>query len=83
MEKEEGNGNGVKIPAWAIGFVIAALIGIGISRADVGNLKDRVSKLENLPDTVASMRADLAGIKEQQTEMRQDIKTLLQRGRTT
>lgn len=73
--------SGVKIPGWSIGFVVAALIGIGVSRADVGNLKERVGKLENLPDTVASMRSDLASMKEQQAEMRQDIKTLLSRGR--
>lgn len=77
--KQEGNG--VKIPGWAVGFVIAALIGIGVSRADVGNLKERVGKLENLPDTVASMKSDLVSMKEQQAEMRQDIKTLLSRGR--
>ena len=76
-----GNGNGGKIPGWAIGFVIAALIGIGISRADVGNLKERVSTLEELPQAVAKIGADVDGLKTQQSEMRQDIKTLLQRVR--
>lgn len=78
---EESNGNGVKIPWPAVALVVAALIGVGISRADVGNLKDRVSKLESLPENVSKMSANIDAIQQQQTEMRQDIKALLQRPR--
>lgn len=73
------NGNGIKIPGWAIGFVVAALIGIGVSRADVENMKGRISKLEELPQQVAKLSGQMENFSEQQTEMRQDIKTLLSR----
>lgn len=73
--------DGIKVPWPAVAFIIATLIGVGISRADVGNLKERVSKLEVLPETVSRMSANIDVMQQQQTEMRQDIKTLLMRTR--
>lgn len=81
-----GNGNGVKVPSWAVGTLVTLFLSFlgfwGVwsqARADVETLKDRVSSLETLPSAVSSMQADIDTLKNQSTEMRQDIKTLLAR----
>ena len=74
------NWNKFNIPAWFI-TVVGVAIAVGTARADVVNMKDRVEKLEALPQQFSAMQADLRTVKDSQSEMRQDIKTLLQRGR--
>lgn len=75
---------GIDWGSWVKAFLLPMLGFVAIfsvARADIGNLKDRVSKLEALPDTVSRMSANIEAFQQQQTEMRQDIKALLQRGR--
>lgn len=82
------NGNGVKVPGWAAGSLVTVFLAFlgfwGVwsqARADVETLKDRVSSLETLPAAMSAMQADIDTLKDQSSEMRQDIKTLLQRNR--
>ena len=73
---------GIDWSSWIKAFLLPILGFVAIfsvARADIGNLKDRVSKLEELPDSVSRMSANIESMQQQQTEMRQDIKTLLQR----
>lgn len=73
---------GVDWSGWVKAFLLP-IIGFvaifSVARADIGNLKERVSKLETMPEVVSAMQADLKNVKDSQSEMRQDIKTLLQR----
>lgn len=68
------------IPAWFI-TVLGVAIAVGSARADVSNMDKRIERLEAIPETVSAMQADLRTVKDSQAEMRQDIKTLLQRNR--
>ena len=82
------NGESFKIPFGILGLILTLAVSFtgfwgiwSVARADVENLKSRVSSLENVPTQIASMQTDIDSVKASQAEMRQDIKILLQRSR--
>ena len=89
------NGNGLKIPGWAMGALITSFIAFlgfwqmwSVARADVDNLKKGYEELRPLASAVAvlneqipRMDRDIQEIKTSQFETQKDIKTLLSRNR--
>lgn len=81
-----GEDKGVTVPSWMLYlgaptvFLVSVGIMVGVARADVDNLKKEVSELKPLSAAVATLQDNVNQIRNSQTEMRQDIKTLLMRG---
>lgn len=85
--------NGVKIPGWAFGGLVAFFIAFlgfwglwNVARADVDNLKSEMASIRPLISDVAALKKGVSNVETSQAEMRQDIseiqkdiKTLLQR----
>lgn len=88
MSNGNGSNGSLKIPLGLIGVLVTLGVSFtgfwglwSVARADVDNLKSRVSSLETIPAQMSSMQTDIDSIKSSQSEMRQDIKILLQRSR--
>lgn len=94
MAHESSQNGGIRLPAWALGSIVTALIAFlgfwqmwSVARADVENLKSEVSALKPLKEAVAvfkeqipRMDRDIQEIKQTQAEIQKDIKILIQRG---